>query len=569
MEFRFERERSNKFAKEKMIEELKRVAKIYNFRRFSVEEFNKVSVACKKGVIIKSFGSWNKALDSIGIPLKERTKRHYSEVELFNEMERVWKVVGHRPSELEWNRSQPKINYNLYRRYFDGWTNACLKFIEFKMGNSVQVESEESNEKKPNEDCQTATPETILIGLTITSLVLIDSFGVGAAQSGLIAFLNSDTVWTKANSPYTLSGPVVVSTGVTLTINSGATININGYYLYVNGTLKATGTATDNVLIYGGEITFGGSSSTNSAFENTIINSTVSSGKSLTLNNNTINSVLSAGDGSTVTNNKITATLSLGNSCILTSNTISGDVSTGNGNTILNNAIFSDISAGTDTTISNNVINGTKLVPSGMGGHSYATAVKVGNYSVVSDNSISGGVSAAYSTIRNNNISGGGPFTDWVGRPEDSTSALEVSGNSSVTSNVLWSTTGGYGLLIRHGYTVVSNNIIKNSLRVAGDALIENNLVTKGGIQVGDIYISAFNEINYGYGNAVIRNNIITDNGIGIWSSYTGGSATIQQNLIANSTTGISLKSQVTAIQNNTIVNSNTAIMLNSGSPSD
>lgn len=78
-------------------------------------------------------------------------------------MERVWKVVGHRPSELEWNRSQPKFNYNVYRRYFDGWTNACLKFIEFKMGNSVLVESEDSNEQKPNEDCQTVTPENTII----------------------------------------------------------------------------------------------------------------------------------------------------------------------------------------------------------------------------------------------------------------------------------------------------------------------------------------------------------------------------------------------------------------------
>jgi hypothetical protein len=163
MEFRFERERSNKFSREKMIEELKRVAKIYNFRRFSVKEFDKVSVACKSGVIEKAFdGSWNKALDSIGIPLKERTKRHYSEVELFNEMERVWKIVGHRPTLIEWEISQPKISYHTYKRYFNGWTNACLKFIEFKMGNSVQVEIDESTEQKPNEDCQVATPENTI-----------------------------------------------------------------------------------------------------------------------------------------------------------------------------------------------------------------------------------------------------------------------------------------------------------------------------------------------------------------------------------------------------------------------
>jgi hypothetical protein len=180
--------------------------------------------------------------------------------------------------------------------------------------------------------------------------------------------------------------------------------------------------------------------------------------------------------------------------------------------------------------------------------------------------------------VKDNVICGGGPFTDWVGRPEDASSALEAYGNCTVTSNVLWSVTGGYGLLTRgiyyynyntsqgaySGYAVVSNNIIKNELRIASDALIENNHI-EGGLQVGDIYISAFNEINYGYGNSIIRGNIIT--GYGIWSSHSGGSTNIQNNLIANVSNGISLLSQATIIQNNTIQNSNTAITLSTGTP--
>jgi hypothetical protein len=36
--------------------------------------------------------------------------------------------------------------------------------------------------------------------------------------------ITSDTIWTKANCPYTLTGPVGVSTGVTLAIEPGTTV---------------------------------------------------------------------------------------------------------------------------------------------------------------------------------------------------------------------------------------------------------------------------------------------------------------------------------------------------------
>ena len=55
-------------------------------------------------------------------------------------MERIWRLLGHRPSRIEWETSQPKISYNTYKKYFGNWTNACLKFIEYKMGEDIQLE---------------------------------------------------------------------------------------------------------------------------------------------------------------------------------------------------------------------------------------------------------------------------------------------------------------------------------------------------------------------------------------------------------------------------------------------
>lgn len=415
----------------------------------------------------------------------------------------------------------------------------------------------------------------LLVGLAVTSLLSVLSFDFADAQSGLITFLNVDTTWTDSK---TLSGPVVVSTGVTLTINSGVTINLNGYYLYVNGTLRSVGSASQNIFLYGGSLTFNDSATANSLLENTILNTTVTSTKPLTVNNNTLNAAFTTGSGSTLTNNKINAALTLANSCTLSNNYITGPVSAGNGTTITGNEVYNETIAGNNTMVSNNVMNYNKAISGGWGGYGYSTALKVESGSVVSNNTITGDVDVFNSTVTGNVICGGGPFTDWVGRPEDATSALEAHGFCTVTGNVLWSRTGGYGLLTQRlysynytsgqggytGYVTVHNNIIKNTLRIAGDALVENNRID-GGVQVGDVYISAFNEIDYGYGNSTIRGNIIT--GYGIFSSYSGGSTSIQNNLIANVSNGISLRSNLTIIQNNTIQNTNTAITLTTGTP--
>lgn len=405
--------------------------------------------------------------------------------------------------------------------------------------------------------------------ILIVGLVLVGTTHFGAAQPGLITFINSDISWTKANSPYNLTGPIVVSTGVTLTINAGFTVDLNGYYLFVNGTLRAIGTASDNIHIFGGDIDFGNNSQvgTDSIFENAILNSTISSTRPLIMNNNTINNGVSAGDTSEFNDNLILSDINAESSTTISNNNITGNISVGDFCTISGNTIVGDTTTGISTTVTNNVITGGFPYTFPFAGHAYATALTVGNSAIISNNTISGGVSATSSMISNNTISGGGPFTDWGGRPEDSSSAVSVTGDSSVVSNIIFSSTSGYGILIRSGYTYVSGNAISNGIRIAGDALIEGNLINNSGtgIRVGEIFISAFNDIDYGHGDSVIRNNIITGNAIGIGSTLEGGTATIENNLISNNTYGISVNSQV-KIQNNTISNSSVAISLQTSS---
>ena len=126
----------------------------------------------------------------------------------------------------------------------------------------------------------------LLIVFLVSSFVFV-SIDIVQAATVPPSIISTDTIWTVASSPYNLSGPTLVSSGVTLTIQAGATINVNSYYLQVNGTLNAVGTSTNPIHINSasvnaGQIRFTASSigwnqqtSTGCTIQNAIINQTV------------------------------------------------------------------------------------------------------------------------------------------------------------------------------------------------------------------------------------------------------------------------------------------------------
>ena len=82
-------------------------------------------------------------------------------------------------------------------------------------------------------------------------------YGMTAVASGA---LSGNTTWTKANSPYLLTGDVMVPDSVTLTIDPGVVVrfkavsddlsggdDINRIEIRVSGTLNARGTVSDSI----------------------------------------------------------------------------------------------------------------------------------------------------------------------------------------------------------------------------------------------------------------------------------------------------------------------------------
>jgi hypothetical protein len=192
--------------------------------------------------------------------------------------------------------------------------------------------------------------------------ISITNFGAQASQvSDVNGIINSNTTWTQANSPYNLIGPVSISQGVTLTIEPGVTINLNIYYIQVNGTLTAVGTSSDPININGGSarssnnplnispaaITFNPSSTnwsdqsnSGSIIENANMSSQIAIYNSPKIANTRGETILIYDGASLVSNNTQIGILVYGGTPTLSGNNITGGITVSGGSpTITNNTI--------------------------------------------------------------------------------------------------------------------------------------------------------------------------------------------------------------------------------------
>jgi hypothetical protein len=209
-----------------------------------------------------------------------------------------------------------------------------------------------------------------LYAFTVTLLlitVLVGSLQLGAvkASSSADGVITSNTTWSQSSGPWSLTGNVLIETSATVTIESGTVVNLNGYYIRVNGSLiiqpgvtlnmgvsgtnvgniqvngvlSARGTSSNPITINGDSyswgsilappststVTFAASStpwneqsSTGCIIEYAILNKTgVIINSSVKYSNNQLNgSGLSVASGSPViSNNKIHAAVNLGGGC--------------------------------------------------------------------------------------------------------------------------------------------------------------------------------------------------------------------------------------------------------------
>jgi hypothetical protein len=84
----------------------------------------------------------------------------------------------------------------------------------------------------------------LVVGLLAASMFLVGDVDASLSVSGLVS---QNTTWRQSDSPVRFTGLVGVASGVTLTIEPGVTVDLNQYYLQINGTLNARGTSSNPI----------------------------------------------------------------------------------------------------------------------------------------------------------------------------------------------------------------------------------------------------------------------------------------------------------------------------------
>ncbi|MCW4015189.1 MAG: right-handed parallel beta-helix repeat-containing protein [Candidatus Bathyarchaeota archaeon] len=396
-----------------------------------------------------------------------------------------------------------------------------------------------------------------LTAFLVTGLVLVLTLNFGeiqvSAQSGLIVVIGSDTTWTKAGSPYNLTGPVLVNQGVTLTIEAGVTVDLNGYDVLVNGTLCAVGGSANKIHILDSsdigyrQIKFTKFSSdwdeqtgSGCILENTVIESAkLYVNCSLKLSNNEIFVPVTVGGCSPIIVDNIVNSINVNDaSPTISNNDITYQVSFGGSDcspVISDNFIKHGISGGAD------VAGGSPVIT---------------NNIVDADVSV-GGVSAI---ILGNTINGTLKFRGHGGSPLISNNTITPP--SQIIDSGVWivpNYTEWYPGIILEGSNekvTICNNALSGcssgiELRAQGSVIIEGNLMclnTEAGItdygSSVDLTIidNTFEHTNYGIDDlksGTIQRNLFISNSVGM--QFVGSQAVIQNNTFTENDVGLDL----------------------------
>ncbi|HUK84459.1 MAG TPA: right-handed parallel beta-helix repeat-containing protein [Candidatus Acidoferrum sp.] len=298
----------------------------------------------------------------------------------------------------------------------------------------------------------------LILALAVSGFLADVIIPVGSAQIGtnVNGIITSDTLWTMVNSPYTLTSPVIVDYGATLTVQPGVTMNLNSYNLQVNGILQSIGSNDNNIVFdsSGGNVVLTASSSswnqqanTGCIIENSVFNNASVSVSSAApkIDNNTINNIDSENG----------AVYMESGAPMISNNNINGDIQ-----------CLDDASP----TITNNFIHG------GINGAGFDLSAPV-----IINNTIEGGTSQM--------VPGSGIYDDgsnyYVANNTIFACATGIDvtdGIATIVGNLILNNTNGIYLAGGEFTTILHNTICNNTVGVGGSrnagSVAYNNLVS-------------------------------------------------------------------------------------------
>jgi len=132
------------FSDEDVMADLKRVAGIMQTETLTAREYN-VHGKYHSTTLIRRYGTWNNILELAG--MKANLNRNFSDEQMFEEIERIWIILGRQPTTTDVKQGISKYSLNSYSRRFGGWRNALQAFVDYI--NSEEKQEEISNIVEP------------------------------------------------------------------------------------------------------------------------------------------------------------------------------------------------------------------------------------------------------------------------------------------------------------------------------------------------------------------------------------------------------------------------------------
>lgn len=137
------------FSDEDVISDLKKVAESLNLETLTAKEYN-THGKYHSNTLIKKYKSWNKILELAGMKLN--LNRNFSNEDMFEEIERIWIMLGRQPTTTDIKKGISKYSLNSYSRRFGSWRNALVDFVNFINSDCKQEETQNIYDEKITEN---------------------------------------------------------------------------------------------------------------------------------------------------------------------------------------------------------------------------------------------------------------------------------------------------------------------------------------------------------------------------------------------------------------------------------
>lgn len=117
-------------SEDEFIDDLKRVASLVggvSVTANQYKDFGKFSM----GPVSRLFGEWRHALERASLKPSPAYKAPLSKLELFENLESVWRTVGRQPRQSDLRKPLSKVGHEAYNRRYGSWRQALEQFVQY------------------------------------------------------------------------------------------------------------------------------------------------------------------------------------------------------------------------------------------------------------------------------------------------------------------------------------------------------------------------------------------------------------------------------------------------------